>query len=409
MLTPEDNQRLTHIEGDAPMGRLIRQNHWIPALRSAAIEPDGAPAGVRLFGKDYAVFRATDGRVGFIDEKCPHRGVSMLLARNENCALQCIFHGIKIHVSGKATEAPTQFGNQDGYLSHLKVNHYPVQEAGGLIWVWLGEGGTPPAFAHLEFMDIEASAINILVQDVACNWMQGVEATIDSSHVGVLHKNWLPGLGGQSSLNIRNTAPSYKVEFMDYGLRAGAIRQVGENQYYVRTTQFVFPFYGFIPPYDKDSGDRLTIISVPIDNHHSRQIYLRYNHHRPIREGDWSHAENPDAFAPVTGTRANLWGQDRAAMKAGNFSGFHNLQMEDFVVMMSMGAIADRSNEQLCASDTVIVQARRMFLKALSDHEQGLSTPASHDSAALNKVRSYSLLVDAPDKWNDPAMVMTAV
>ena len=84
MLTPEDNQLLTHIEGDAPMGRLIRQKHWIPAMRSGAVEADGAPVGVRLFGKDYAVFRATDGRVGFIDEKCPHRGVSMLLARNES-------------------------------------------------------------------------------------------------------------------------------------------------------------------------------------------------------------------------------------------------------------------------------------------------------------------------------------
>ena len=62
MLTPEDNQLLTHIEGDAPMGRLIRQKHWIPAMRSGAVEADGAPVGVRLFGKDYAVFRATDGR-----------------------------------------------------------------------------------------------------------------------------------------------------------------------------------------------------------------------------------------------------------------------------------------------------------------------------------------------------------
>lgn len=408
MLSTEDNQRLTHIEGDAPMGRLIRQKHWIPALRSAAVEADGAPVGVRLFGKDYAVFRATDGRVGFIDEKCPHRGVSMLLARNEGCALQCIFHGIKIHVTGKAIQAPTQFGNQDAYLNRLKVNHYPAQDAGGLIWVWLGEGQTPPPFTQLEFMDIDPSAIHILIQDVACNWMQGVEATIDSSHVGVLHQNWLPALGGQSKFNIQNTAPTYEVELMDYGFRAAAIRQVQEQLYYVRTTQFLFPFYGFIPPYDKDSGDRLTIMSIPIDDHHSRQIYLRYNHHRPIREGDWSRAENPDAFAPVTGSRDNVWGQDRQAMKSGNFSGFHNLQMEDFVVMLSMGSIADRSSEQLCASDTVIVQARRMFLKALRDQEQGLPSPASENSADLKKVRSYSLLVDAPSKWNDAALVSSA-
>src|SRR3546814_5378559 len=59
---------LTDVEGDAPMGRMMRQQYWIPCARSASLEADGAPARVRLLGRNYVAFRATDGRIGFFDE-----------------------------------------------------------------------------------------------------------------------------------------------------------------------------------------------------------------------------------------------------------------------------------------------------------------------------------------------------
>src|SRR5215470_1945360 len=96
MLTQEQNELLTRVEGHAPMGRLMREHYWIPACVSSQLIADGAPIRVRLLGKDYVAFRASDGRVGFFDERCPHRGTSLVLARNESCGLRCIFHGWKI-------------------------------------------------------------------------------------------------------------------------------------------------------------------------------------------------------------------------------------------------------------------------------------------------------------------------
>ena len=43
MLSKEDNELLTRIEGDAPMGRMLRQHHWIPAVRAGRLEADGKP------------------------------------------------------------------------------------------------------------------------------------------------------------------------------------------------------------------------------------------------------------------------------------------------------------------------------------------------------------------------------
>src|SRR5262245_17847644 len=95
MLTAEQNRFLTEVEGDAPMGRWMRERHWIPCTRSDSLKPGGAPQRVKLLGETFVAFRAEDGRVGFFDEACPHRGVSLVLARNEDCALRCIFHGWK--------------------------------------------------------------------------------------------------------------------------------------------------------------------------------------------------------------------------------------------------------------------------------------------------------------------------
>src|SRR3954471_5763305 len=107
MLSKESNELLCRVGPGTPMGNMLRQ-FWVPALRSARLEASGAPVRVRLFGENFVAFRASDGRVGFLDEGCPHRGVSLALARNENCALTCIFHGWKIDVSGKVVDVPSE-------------------------------------------------------------------------------------------------------------------------------------------------------------------------------------------------------------------------------------------------------------------------------------------------------------
>ena len=73
MLTKEENELLCRVEGDAPMGQLMRR-HWTPVcLVEEVSEPDGAPVKARVFGEDLVVFRDSDGRVGVLDEYCPHR------------------------------------------------------------------------------------------------------------------------------------------------------------------------------------------------------------------------------------------------------------------------------------------------------------------------------------------------
>ena len=89
MLSPEDNDLLSRVGPGTPMGELFRR-FWIPALIPEELpSPDCDPVRLRLLGVDLVAFRDTNGRIGILDERCPHRRASMYFGRNEDCGLRC--------------------------------------------------------------------------------------------------------------------------------------------------------------------------------------------------------------------------------------------------------------------------------------------------------------------------------
>src|SRR2546422_645333 len=108
MLTREQNELLTRVEGDAPMGGIMR-SHWLPVCMSEEVtEKDGPPVKSRLVGEDLVVFRDSNGKLGVLDEHCPHRGASLVFGRNEECGLRCLYHGWKFDVEGNVVDMPSE-------------------------------------------------------------------------------------------------------------------------------------------------------------------------------------------------------------------------------------------------------------------------------------------------------------
>ena len=144
------NELLTRFGRGAPMGEMLRE-YWAPVARSAALEADGAPFRFKLLGQNYVAWRASDGRVIVFDEACPHRGTSLALARNEDNALRCLFHGWKIDASGQVIETPCESPDRRAaFAASIRVRPYPVREAGKLVWVYVGKREAPPRFPHFE-------------------------------------------------------------------------------------------------------------------------------------------------------------------------------------------------------------------------------------------------------------------
>jgi phthalate 4,5-dioxygenase len=391
VLTSEQNELLTRIEGDAPMGRLMRGHCWIPATLSIHLVADGAPRRIRLLGTDYVAFRDTNGEIGFLDEGCPHRNASLVLARNEECGLRCIFHGWKVDVTGQVIEAPTHTPNADAFAAKVRARRYPTVDAGGLIWVWLGDAEAPP-FPHLPFTILPNSHVGVTATNCACNWLQGVEATLDTSHIGTLHKAYMQAYSQNDAASsiggtLESLAPRYDVQHTDFGMDAIGIRPLADGSSYVRTTKWIMPFVSLVPSAPGASGrdaDGVIFIVSPVDDTHHVLFFGFWANGFEINDGRY--LEVPKAqqavvgdrpfdvndFGGFSGGREENWGQDREAMARGHFSGFTgNLLQEDTVTQISMGPIVDRTREHLSSSDVAIIHARRALLAAVERVEAG--------------------------------------
>jgi phthalate 4,5-dioxygenase oxygenase subunit len=404
MLTHADNELLSRVGPGTPMGALLRE-YWMPALRSAALEADGAPVRVRLMGENFVAFRSTDGRVGFFDEGCPHRCTSLALARNEDNALTCIFHGWKIDVSGKVVEVPSEPPERRAeFAAKVRVRHYPVREAGTMVWVYLGARSQPPRFYDFEFNLLPDSQVVTLPAVMHANWFQGLEAVLDSAHLGILHSGHMRQAGAFSN-NVSMSSissPTFEFMFKPYGFREGALRALPDGQIYARIREYVAPFFSFIP-YPPDRPGSI-FISVPLDDEWTKQWMLYWYNDRDFTadERQWfldGGSGDPDNFSATLGSVDNLWHQDRAWMKEGHWTGIKSIPYEDFVVEESMGAIVDRSREYLGSSDTVIIRARRMMLEAARAYQQGQPPPWLDESIDFRKVRALAIKYPGNLDW----------
>ncbi len=407
-ISKEDNDLLCRVERDAPMGAMIRRHYWIPAVPSTLLEPAGRPYRVRLLGVDLVAFRSPDGTVGIVDERCPHRGASLALARNDVDGLRCIYHGWKLNPQGQVIEAPNHTGDQAQFCKHVRTSRHHAVDRGGIVWAWIGAGGdaqaAPPRFPDLPFVDLPAGQRSVTSVQVPTNWLQGVEASMDSSHVSVLHESSTQvtaGSGNERMLMNKALAPKLEFEDRPYGYRYAALRPVGDGKVYARINNFVMPWYGIIcAPHA--GGPSTVFFSVPVDDVTHRAWFVHFNPTRPLGMTNMSASPDVWNFPPLPpGGADDNWGQNRDLMKRGHATGFpQHLGTEDFAMFISQGPIADRTVEQLCSADGAVLRVRAALMKSVREHMAG-KVPTLADSADLDytAVRSVGGVIDAGSDW----------
>ena len=421
MLSREKNELLTRVGPNTPMGDMLRE-YWVPACRSAKLESDGKPERVRLFGENFVAFRATNGKVGFIAEGCPHRCASMALARNEGDGLRCIFHGWKVSVDGECVDTPTEpEERRAAFARKVPVRSHPVHEAGGLVWVYLGKNkDNPPRFPDFEFTTLPAENVLPRRGVIHCNWLQGLEALLDSAHVSFLHISNLNSAGGRSVFKVEsdymldNTSPKFEFIAKPYGFREGALRDQSNGRTYARIREVALPYFSFIPA--TPGGPALACCSIPIDDEWTAQWYIAFNVQGPMqrnRMGPYVRdSGDPDFFNSDMGDQSNMWHQDRNAMKEGHWTGIvgRGNAYEDFIVQESMGPIVDRSKEHLGSCDLVILRARSMLLRAVEKYRETGEPSFAGADVEFNKIRAISFAYPQGEDWktidafNPPAL-----
>ena len=379
MITEEENKLLCEVEGQAPMGQMMR-HHWVPALMSEELIIDGKPVRVRLFGEDLLAFRDTNGKVGLIDEFCPHRGPSLFFGRNETCGLRCLYHGWKFDINGNIMEMPSE-PPESQMKNRLKIKSYPTNEAGGFVWAWMGPIEKISEFQQPPFAPDENTKVSITKIKIPCNWSQVQEGQIDSAHSSSLHSSdMLPArVETAGATNTHWTRPSTDksprifIQRTPYGFRYVAVRRpIKEARVkdYLRITVFLAPFISLIPPNDLYN---VCSINIPVDDNNTWFYFVAWGDKNCIDTEDWrafNHAvigPNLNEDYSTKRTLQNDFLQDRDAMVAGNFTGVPGIPNQDIIMWVSMGKWPKRHEDHLGASDLAVVEFRRLMVKAVKD------------------------------------------
>lgn len=383
--------RLTHVGRDTPMGKYMRY-FWHPVLPAVQLKDE--PKRLRVLGENLVLFRTRDGQLGLVSERCPHRGASLACGMIEEGAIRCCYHGWKFDLSGRCLETPAE-RPESRLKERVKIDAYPVQELGGLVWGYLG-AQPAPLLPRFEFLMPEKYDHDVGVTAMPCNWLQIAENNMDPYHVEYLHfmyTNYVHEKLGKPKVPVRRHK---KIDFevFEHGIIKKRMWEgdsedteewrIGHPQIWPGTAIVTYP-----------NGVVQAQIRVPVDD--TNTIVYWYNA-KPRRKG-----QPPEAECPV-------WDNPLRDAKGEYVS--DNLNGQDLMVMFTQGEIADRSLENLGESDRGVVLYRRVLLEQLDKIERGeeplgvVRDPAKNEpyiALPMEKHVGYSLagVKAAPDRdWD---------
>jgi nitrite reductase/ring-hydroxylating ferredoxin subunit len=411
----EDNELLTRVGPGTPMGEFMRC-YWFPVAKSSELEAGGAPVRMRVLGENFLAFRSPEGDVGVIDHMCAHRCASLFYGRNESGGMRCVYHGWKFDVTGQCIEMPSE-PPETQFAEKVKVRAATVKEKYGIVWAYFGKGPAP-AFPKFDLDHVDEKDLEVTFLMRECNWLQGLEADIDTVHVGFLH---MGGFGEEyfekgSTNYYRQTrlAPKYEAIETIYGTMYSAYRPAAEGELYHRVGQLMFPSFTMAA---QDPLGTIKLRSwVPLDDEHCMLIVI--DGPRPISAAlDKDGKELPGLFGdgdvlPNTNewlgryrmaqNPSNDHMLSREAQRTVNFSGIIGGRVQDQAIVESMGPIADRTKENLGTSDQMIIRTRRRMIRAVRAYaENGTLPPGVEDASLYSNVRSGYVTLPASTDWLD--------
>ncbi len=351
MLTQEQNDRLTRVGPGTPAGELLRR-YWLPVAVAAELNEENPVQFVRILGENLVLFRDTTGRVGLIDDRCAHRGVSLSYGRVEERGLACAYHGWLYDVDGNCLETPAE-PPESKFCLTVKQKAYPVQRFIGLYWTYMGPQ-PQPLIPNYDVWARKDGKRKIFVQpQLDCNWFQAMENSVDPAHLPILHQD--TALRERTPVNVTRGFTDDVAGFDFYEFELGIMKHRDYASGHSDEHPLIFP--------NILRQANSTQIRVPMDDTHTKIFFVRFfrNEDGRIEDGEAEpeveyiapYKDPPDQVHPFTRFRLN------------------EVQCQDHMAWETQGPIADRTHERLATSDRGIVMLRELMNREMERVEAG--------------------------------------
>ena len=357
METQEQNELMTRVGKGTPAGELLRR-YWHPIAAAVELEKSWTKP-VTLLGEKLVLFKNRKGEIGLIDESCPHRRATFDYGMPTEQGIRCPYHGWEFNGKGECVNQP--FEKSAAFREKVKINGYPVKELGGMLFAYLGPLPAPELPRYDGF--IATNAIRVLGHAVVpCNWLQIVETSLDPVHAEWLHGRNIEFLEEDKKLKTHVSATHQKIDFREFehGITKHRLLegQSEDTDDWKVGHPIVFPTMLAVGNGDPNRRSYVFQIRVPMDDTHTLHF--------------WYHAYQPPEGAvvpPYLFERLHLH-EVPLRFEDGRYRTDH-IDGQDAMAWVMQGPIADRTRENLGASDLGIVLYRKMLKREIEKVQQG--------------------------------------
>ncbi|MEA2642823.1 MAG: 5,5-dehydrodivanillate O-demethylase oxygenase subunit [Chloroflexota bacterium] len=353
MITEEENEILTRVGPGTPCGELMRR-YWHPIAVTSELDRNPTKR-VRLLCEDLVLYRDRSGTLGLVEPQCAHRRVDLYYGIPEAAGIRCPYHGWLYDESGACTEQPYEQAADPGsrFRDKVRLNAYPVQELGGMIWAYLGPDPAP-LLPRWEPLIREGSLRDVGSTVIPCNWLQIQENSLDPVHTEWLHgalTNYAYERQGMPD-RIRGRVGHEKVGFdvFEHGIIKRRVTEglSEDSEEWRRGHPILFPNILVVGALDAVDFQ----FRVPIDDEHTQHYFYTVN--TPgIPVPTQRHPELFDVPVPMHHEQG-----------APRWEYLDTAPGQDIIAWVTQGAIAKREKERLGLSDTGVI----LFRKLLSDN-----------------------------------------
>jgi 5,5'-dehydrodivanillate O-demethylase len=372
MESVKQNKLLTEVGRGTPMGELMRR-YWQPIGAAVDLESKWTQR-VRLLGEDLVIFKDRQGRLGLIAEQCPHRRASFAHGIPTENGIRCPYHGWEYNAQGKCIHQPNE-QDKCAFRDKVSTDAYPVQEMGGMLFAYMGPQPQPLLPRWDGF--VAQNTIRIMGRTILpINWLQIMENSLDPVHTEWLHGHHYEFLKEQEGIKVAISTRHLKIDFkeFEYGMTKHRLLEghSEDGDDWKVGHPIVFPNMLAVGNGDEKSRYYSFQMRVPVDDTHT--MHLWFNAYVPPQG-----VAVPEHLLEKVHTYEVPFMDDKGEYIVDNVDG------QDMMAWISQGAIADRSLENLGATDKGIVMYRRMLKREMQKVQAGIDPMGIVRDSARNE------------------------
>ncbi len=379
MESAKQNKLLTEVGKGTPMGNLMRR-YWQPI--GALVDMDNKwTRRIRLLGEDLVLFKDRQGRLGLIAEQCPHRRASFAHGIPTQDGIRCPYHGWEYNAQGKCINQPNE-QDKCAFSDKVSTDAYPVEEMSGMLFAYMGPQPQPLLPRWDGF--VAQGTIRMMGRTILpINWLQIMENSLDPVHTEWLHGHHYEFLKEQEGVKVAISTRHLKIDFkeFEYGMTKHRLLEghSEDGDDWKIGHPIVFPNMLAVGNGDEKSRYYSFQMRVPVDDTHTMHLWF-------------------NAYVPPKGVAVPQHLLDRVHTyevpfkdNSGEFI-VDNVDGQDMMAWISQGTIADRTLENLGATDKGVVMYRRMLKREMEKVAAGI------DPMGLVRDSSRNKCIDLPNE-----------